>query len=152
MQVRGDTSRKAVLLFLNKMLHLLVKSSICWQVPVSAGFAPGLQLSTTDLQQLQQLQQMLQQQQQQIQLQQVQQTSQNQSLNTATQQTTQATQQIQATPAVATLQGLQGLTAAAGPQIVLINTSQLGGALQPFILQNQVHMEVIYSRLEIFFF
>lgn len=104
-------------------------------VPVSAGFAPGLQLSTTDLQQLQQLQQMLQQQQQ-IQLQQVQ-TSQNQSFNTAAHQTTQATQQIQATPAVATLQGLQGLTAAAAPQIVLINTSQLGGALQPFILQNQ---------------
>lgn len=90
------------------------------------------------------------QQHQQIQLQQVQ-TSQNQSLNTATQQTTQATQQIQATPAVATLQGLQGLTAAAAPQIVLINTSQLGGALQPFILQNQVHMESVYFRLDVFF-
>lgn len=95
-------------------------------VPVSAGFAPGLQLSAADLQQLQQLQQTLQQQQ--LQLQQVQ-TSQHQSLHNATQQT-QATAQF--APAMATLQGLT-----AAPQIVLINTSQLGGTLQPFIIQNQ---------------
>ncbi|CAC5421714.1 POU2F [Mytilus coruscus] len=99
-------------------------------VPVSTGLA-GIQLSAADLQQLQQLQQTIQQHQQ-LQLQHVQ-TSQNQALQTA--QTTQATQQFNATPTLATL---QGLTAANSPQIVLINTSQLGGAsLQPFIIQNQ---------------
>ncbi|CAG2215020.1 OTF [Mytilus edulis] len=109
-------------------------------VPVSSGLA-GIQLSAADLQQLQQLQQTIQQHQ--LQLQQVQ-TSQNQALQTA--QTTQATQQFNAAPTLATL---QGLTAANSPQIVLINTSQLGGAsLQPFIIQNQIQQPVLQQTTQ----